>query len=137
MMNQNKTTEGEMKFRNPNRSVLETVILLFVFVAVFAFMVNSYIMEKRVYKEKALLYELSLLRQGVSGFTMIEKRMPGNLVELATTAYRLPGDENKRRFVDRLIVNDRGDIIDPFGHPYAYNSEKGWVSSTAPGYGQW
>jgi hypothetical protein len=126
-----------MKFKNPNRGIFETVVLLFVFVAVFAFMVNSYIMERRVYREKALLYELSLLRQGVGGFTMMEKRKPANLIELATSSYRLPGDASARRFVDRVIVNDKGEIIDPFGHPFAYNGKKGWVFSTTPGYDQW
>ncbi len=126
-----------MNMKSPNRGIFETVLLLVVFVAVFVFMANSYMMEQRVYKEKALLYELELLRQGVSTFSMVEKRKPDSLVELASTVYSLPDDSVKRHFVGKVIVNDKGQIIDPFGHPYAYNKSKGWVSSATSGYKKW
>lgn len=126
-----------MKYQNPQRSILESVLLLLVFVAILAFMINSYVLEQKVYKEKSLHYELQLIRQGINTFSLVEQRKPNTLVELAVTPCKFPGKTTGKPFVGRLIINDRGEVIDPFGHPYSYDARKGWIASTTKGYTEW
>ncbi|MFH1829268.1 MAG: hypothetical protein ABH871_00630 [Pseudomonadota bacterium] len=126
-----------MKFKSLQRGIFESIILLFVFITIFAFMIHGYFLEQTRYREKALHYELVLLRQAISTFDIIEKRKPISLVELALMTFQLPGDKIGKRYIDRIIINDRGEIIDPFGNPYIYNEENGWVSSSSEDYKQW
>ncbi|MFA4873907.1 MAG: hypothetical protein WC956_02025 [bacterium] len=126
-----------VELRSPQRSTLESVLLLFVFVAILVFMVNSYTRQQRLEKERSMIYELTLLRQGVATFNIVEKRLPKSLIELATAVFKLPGEGVNHRFVERVNVNDQGKIIDPFNNPFAYNESKGWISSTTKNYEIW
>lgn len=126
-----------VRLKYPKRSLVESVLLTLVFIVLLIFMVNSYTMEQRTMKEKNLVYELTILRQGIATFYLVDKRLPKNLVELATSVFKLPGDEANRRFVERVTVNDQGMIIDPFNNPYNFHREKGWVASTTKKYSNW
>jgi len=126
-----------MKFRNPNRSTRESVILVIVFIGIFVFMLNAYTKERKLGRERSLQYELTILRQGVNLYTYIEKHRPKNLMDLATNTFCLPGDEQDRKFVEQVRVNRNGEIVDPFGNVYAYDEETGWVRSTTPAYRHW
>lgn len=126
-----------MEMKTMKRSPLEMVVLLIVFVSLLAFMVNSYVLERRVFKEKALLYELTLLRQGVDLYVLMEKKKPANLLDLAVATYTLPNEQVKQRYLERVHVNDKGQVIDPFGMPYTYDATGGWVASATPGYLNW
>ncbi len=126
-----------MELKPMKRSPMETVILVIVFVSIFAFLFNGYILERRVFKERALLYELSLLRQGVDLYLIMEKRKPSSLLELAVTTYAIPGEKVNQRFVERVNINDKGQIIDPYGNPYVYDPVYGWISSSTAGYKNW
>lgn len=126
-----------MELQPLKRSPLEMVILVIVFVSIFAFLFNGYILERRVFRERALLYELSLLRQGVDLYLIMEKKKPSDLIDLAITTYAIPGEKVNQRFVERVNVNDKGQVIDPYGNPYTYDQVHGWVSSSTPGYRNW
>lgn len=126
-----------MELTPMKRSPLEMVILVIVFVSLFAFLINGYILERRVFKERALLYELSLIRQGVDLYLIMEKKKPTDLLDLAIRTYSIPGEKVNQRFVERVNINDKGQIIDPYGNPYDYDQAYGWVASSTPGYSNW
>ncbi len=126
-----------MSLKNPTRATWEIVVLIVIFVVAISFMARTYNLEDKVGKERALMYELAMLRQGVNLFKIVKQRFPGSLVELATASYTLPDDVRRRRFVEFVTVNGDGEIVDPFETPFAYDSAGGWVASQTPGYGSW
>ncbi len=126
-----------MQLEHPRRSLLENVLLAVVFVAILAFFINSYYLEQKVYKQKALHYQLMILRQGVNMYNLVNRDFPDNLAKLATSTYRLPGEDINRVYIERFPISTNGKLLDPFGNPYAYEQKHGWVMSTTPGYDYW
>ena len=126
-----------MDMNAPQRRWWESVLLAIVFVGMLAFVVNSYVLERREFKQRALYYQLMLMRQGINLFAVMEKREPANLVELAASTYKLPENGANHRYVERLPVTPDGKVLDPFGNPYRYDRKLGWVMSTTPGYEFW
>jgi hypothetical protein len=122
---------------HPRRTLIENLLLAAVFVGMLAFFVNSYYLEQRVYKQKTLHYQLTIIRQGVKMYDLVEKKFPDALIKLATTTYRLPGEKMNHYYIDNLPVGSDGQLLDPFGNPYAYDSKMGWVKSVTPGYSYW
>lgn len=126
-----------MEMKQPRRSVWENVLLVVVFLAILGFLAHSYFLEQKVYKQKALQYQLIIMRQGIMMFNMVERRYPTSLIELAASTYRLPGEKVNRRYVERFPIDKDGGILDPFGSPYTYDAKMGWVRSSTPGYEYW
>lgn len=126
-----------MDVKNPQRNWWENILLLVVFVGMLAFIINSYVLEQRTVKQRALFYQLMLMRQGINLYTTMEKKFPENLVELGVASYTEPESGIHHRFVERLPINAEGAVIDPFGNPYRYDSKNGRMMSTTPGYEFW
>ena len=122
---------------HPRRSIIENVLLAVVFVSMLAFFVNSYYLEQRVYKQKALHYQLTILRQGVKMYNLVEKKYPDSLLKLATTSYDLSGEGANHFFIENFPIGKKGQLLDPFGNAYKYDAKKGWVMSSTPGYSFW
>jgi hypothetical protein len=126
-----------MGLKSLQRNWWENILLLVVFVGMLAFIVNSYVLEQRTVKQRALYYQLMLMRQGVNLYTTMEKAFPKNLVELGVTTYSVPGSQAQQRYVERLPLNTEGIVIDPFGNPYRYDRKTGRMMSSTPGYEFW
>ena len=128
-----------MDIKSSKRGALEVVILIVVFVVTFAFLLNGFLQERNVAKQKQLSLELRMLRNGIALYTVMEQKKPDNLVKLCRSKYLLPGDSKKQGFIDlaSIRVNEKGEIIDPFGNPYSYDKEKPWVASTTKEYSLW
>ena len=126
-----------MELKSPQRKWWENVLFVVVFVGMFAFVVNSYVLEQKAYKQRALYYQLMLMRQGISLFTVMEKRAPESLVELAVSSFKMPDGGVSHRYVERFPVTPEGQLLDPFGNPYKYDKKMGWVMSSTPGYEFW
>lgn len=126
-----------MDVRQPRRYIWENVLLVVVFLAILGFLVHSYFLEQKVYKQKTLHYQLIIMRQGIMMFNLVERRYPKSLMELAASTYRLPGEKVNRRYVERFPIDKDGRVLDPFGDPYTYDSKMGWVRSSTPGYEYW
>ena len=122
---------------HPRRGMIENVLLAVVFVSMLAFFVNSYYLEQRVYKQRALHYQLTILRQGIKMFDLVEKKYPDSLLRLATTSYGVSGEEPARFYIVNFPISSNGQLLDPFGNPYKYDAKKGWVMSSTPGYPFW
>jgi hypothetical protein len=70
-------------------------------------------------------------------YSLMNKRMPETLVELATAKYQFPGEATQRRFIEHVSVNDNLQIVDPYGNEFKYDKDKGWIWSATPGYQSW
>lgn len=126
-----------MELKQPRRNRWETILVVTVFVGMLGFLVNSYVLEHRVFKQSSLFYQLAMMRQGVNLFMVMEKRFPDSLVELGVSTYKMPGDAVKRRYVEKMPATPEGVIVDPFGTPYKYDKKLGWVQCVTPGYEFW
>lgn len=126
-----------MEMKQPQRGWWENILFVIVFVGMLAFILNSYVLEQKAYKQRALYYQLMLLRQGVNLFTIMEKRFPASLVELGAGSFKIEGNGVTHRYVDHFPITPDGKVVDPFGNAYKYDQKLGWVMSTTPGYEFW
>ena len=126
-----------MPLTSPHRKWWENVVFLTLAVAMFAFVVNSYLLEQKVYKQRVLYYQLMLLRNGVNIYKLVNRENPDKLLTLAVESYTLPGDNTGYRYIERFPINAKSQVLDPFGKPYVYDKVHGWVMSTSPGYEMW
>lgn len=126
-----------MGLSEKNRGSLEKFILLVIFVAALIFVGSTYMKERTVTKERTLYYQLEMMRQGINTFQLIQKRLPSNLIELASSVYKLPGSELKNRYVEIVKVDGDGKVVDPFGNPYDYDPKVGWVKCASSKYVNW
>lgn len=128
-----------MNVKSPKRGALEAVILIVVFAATFVFLLDGFMLEKSVARQKQLAGELRMLRNGVALYTVLEHKKPDNLVELCRSKYVFPGDSTRQGFVDLTTIraNEKGEILDPFGNSYSYDKERLWVASSTQKYSSW
>lgn len=112
------------------------IIVLFTFVLTIA----TFYFQRLVTKQRILFHELRVLRTSVNLYRAVNKRNPKSLNELATATFSFPGENVRRKYLDYRIQKDGAKgtmLIDPFGNPYFYNPEKGWVRSSTKEYKFW
>ena len=124
------------KIKKKERHVIEKAAFVIVFVVLFVFMAVTFVKEREVVKAKRLYSELTMLRNGINTFKIMEKKNPDNLIELASSIYTVPDSKVNYRYVDHLMVTGN-EVMDPFGNSFVYNPANGWVSSTTEGYTEW
>lgn len=81
-----------------------------------------YAKRDRVFKERLLIWELQTLRNYVAASMLENRKMPSDLKEVVSPWSIVHGPLSEQ---------------DPFGSPYHYNPQTGWVATTTPGYNQW
>ena len=118
-------------------SSIEGMALLVISVGAVYFVAYTVYSDFKATKQRTLFYQLQILRMGVNIYQLLNHRNPGNLDELVTKTFRLPGDLNERRFVDGIAVDPDGRVFDPFGNPFFYDPLSGWVRSTTNNYEFW
>lgn len=127
------------------RSVFEALLVLAMISAVLILAIERFNSSANSLRETALTMELANLRRAVIHYTMLEKKLPGSLAELASDNIEIPakGLQGKRkiiitgRFVETASRDKEGNPLDPFGNRYGYDQASGKVWSTTPGYGNW
>src|SRR3990172_3166453 len=87
-------------------------------------------------RKTALRAELLNLRQSIALFKAIKGRQPDDLKELLTGQYVLPYKDDliNRKYLEPGAVDERMNILDPFGLPYLYFPADGSVRSQKDGY---
>ena len=126
-----------MKISNPKRNSLEFVVIICVILVV-AFLVGANIYYQRQdTKQKALYYELQVIRNGINLFKVVERRNPRTLVELAQGVYQFPQDKETKKYLTNVPFDDNGNLVDPFKNLFFYDHETGWVRSSTSGYEMW
>lgn len=117
------------------RSTYEVVIVVLVVGLSVALAFGLFSGRNKVNKGRLLMNELSMFRSAISLYNMTNHKYPQSLEELATSTYEV--DLQKRPYVEFIHRSESGNVIDPFGNPYIYEKNSGWISSTSKGYTQW
>jgi len=126
-----------MGFEKPQRKWFEQVIVfLLIFVVGLLTMTNIYYQNKSN-KQKAMFYQLQILRSSINLYKLINGRNPSNLEILANGAYKFPGEELARRYIENAPIDKDGIVVDPFERPYYYDAQTGWIRSASKGYEFW
>ena len=119
------------------RRLIERFALLLMSLGAVYFVAYTAYSDLRSTRQRALFYQLQILRMGVNIYQLVDHSNPLTLKDLATKTYRLPGDVEQKRYIEGLLVDDKGRIFDPFGSPYFYDPLTAWVRSTTVGYEFW
>lgn len=107
-------------------------------VLVVGFLVGSNIYyQQRAGKQKTLFYQLQILRNAINLFKIVNSKDPENLRVLATGYYKFPGEDQTRRYIENAPIDERGEVVDPFGNIYNYDAVSGWIRSSTKGYEFW
>ena len=117
------------------RSPFEIVVVVIVVTLTVILAAGLYAGRKKVQKSDMLMQELGMLRSGVTLYKTVNHRNAESLEELASSEYEV--GEAKRPYIEQLPVAEDGRILDPFGNPYAYDRNTGWVSSITKGFERW
>jgi type II secretory pathway pseudopilin PulG len=146
---------------NRGRTVFETLIALVVIGILLIGAMTYYQRATRVIKEYAIISELSNIRTSMLLYFVINKRYPKSLKQMMSEKIILPfhpfydaeslkGIAGKelplqgtgsividRSYLEKLSLDDEGNLIDPFGSPYRYDSKQGRIWSSTEGYRSW
>ncbi|MBI4126105.1 MAG: hypothetical protein HY465_01290 [Deltaproteobacteria bacterium] len=95
------------------RKAYEFFLVGVVLVLTMVLAVGLYRGQTKVTKGQLLMHELSMLRSSIALSKTTKKANPKNLQDVSEI------------------------VVDPFGSPYHYDAERGWVSSTTEGYESW
>ncbi len=114
------------------KCALITIALLTV-----AVMGVSIYFERQLSNQKAMFFQLQAIRTSVNLYKAINKVTPSLLAVVADEEYKFPNEDIPRRYLSGAAVNDKGQILDPFGNPYFYDPATGWVRSSTSGYEFW
>lgn len=114
-----------------NRKRWYSVIVVAIVVAL-AFTGISIQMARKSEKEKTLIYQLQQLRQTVQIYVQVNHQRPSSLVVALGAQYSF-GHPFQWKFERSAL----GIPMDPFGNPFQYNSNSGWVRSATAGYENW
>ena len=146
---------------NRGRTVFETVIALVIIGILLIGAMTYYQRATRVIKEYAIISELGNIRTSVLLYFVINKRYPKSLKQMLSEKIILPfhpfydaeslkGIAGKelplqstgsividRSYLEKLSLDDEGNLIDPFGNPYVYDPKLGKIRSSTEGYRSW
>jgi Tfp pilus assembly protein PilE len=134
--------------------VVETAIVVIAVAVLIAIVVTHYGRSIIKTRDTAIRSEMATLRNTINLFSAVNGRCPESLKELLTAEFALPystgpaevkKDEESGIKIERKIVfkpeylesyalDEEGNILDPFGHPYTYDPVKCSVQTQEPGY---
>jgi len=113
------------------------LFLIVVVVALTVLMASGiYQARLRVKNSKLLINELQMMRSAISLYHVVNKSYPQELGDLLEEEYSL-GSEEMGAYLKQMPPTKQGLVIDPFGNPYYYNKQSGWISTSSQGYTNW
>lgn len=86
-------------------------------------------------REFEIMNELRAIRLSVATFNYVNGRNPADLNELIGSDFTTKSGI-KREYIPKSMLVD-GSLLDPFGNPYIYDVENGWVKSTTAKFENW
>lgn len=126
-----------MPLKKLRRNQLEHLVVIVVILVV-GLLVGANIYYQRLEaRQRALFYQLQIIRNAINVHKIIEKRNPVSLTELAHGIYKFPGDKLTKKYMTNVPFDKEGGLVDPFGNRYIYDHKTGWVRSATPGYEMW
>jgi type II secretory pathway pseudopilin PulG len=118
------------------RAKYEIVIVVIIVVLAVALAMGLYAGRTKIHNGKRLVNELQAMRTGIELYMTLNRSVPPTLETLAKSTYD-SGDGTQRPYLENIPIGGKGKMMDPFGHPYKYDSKTGYVCSTTPGYQNW
>lgn len=136
---------GEIIGPVAGRTLLETLIVLALVSVLLVVAIERYVLSVKPVKEAALVIELSNMRNAVTHYVLLERKLPASLKELTETSIEVPRKELSGeykimvvgKYVESATVDQDGWPLDPFGYRYWYDPATGRVRAGAPGYEKW
>jgi hypothetical protein len=122
------------------RRIAEILGVLVIVLLTFTLTIATFYFQRLVTKQRILFHELRVLRTSVNLYRAVNNHNPRSLDELATATFSFPGENVQRKYLDYRVQKDGGKgtmLLDPFGNPYYYNAETGWVRSSTSDYKFW
>lgn len=116
------------------RKKSDWIVTIGVIAVIFAIYGTMVIQFRARLHEEALINELRSLRLAVVTFYYINNRNPKDLQELVDAVFKTTKGTERALVSDRL--KQRG-LTDPFGNPYVYDREAGWISTATKDYKDW
>lgn len=134
-------------FRNrKGLTVIDAVITLCIIGVLIGIVIPKYQRMAHEAQEAALKSELSNIRTSIELFRMLNGRYPNSLNELIEKNVMLPAKIGSNPYTGSILdqkylmlnaVDEKGNIIDPFGSPFEYDLFRGEVRATTKGYETW
>lgn len=121
----------------PKKRKWERSLLFFLIFVIVGVTGRIYVIQQDLHKQQQLRYELMILRSAVNTYKIVEKKTPTSLLNLFSETYTLPGSDNQQYYARQMTVENGGQVLDPFGHPYKFEPETGWISSSTRKYAAW
>ena len=118
------------------RSTLEIIIIVVLVSLSVVISIGIYASHNKLNKSKALISELQAMRMGIMLYKKITDTNPLSLDVLSNEVYASGGGRT-HHYVLKVHRDASGAIIDPFGHPYVYLPNNGWVHSATKGFEKW
>ncbi|MFH0799994.1 MAG: hypothetical protein V2A66_07440 [Pseudomonadota bacterium] len=115
----------------------ELLIVVIVFVVAGVLLGMGYKQQGKLEKERALHYQLQVLRTAELLYESVNKAKPESLTQLSEGRFQAEADGPKHLYIDPPPVLIGGKAVDPFGNPYAYDARTGRIKSTTQGFGSW
>jgi len=120
-----------------SRKTFESSILVAIAVVTFGIMLISLRYEGKLNNQKTLFYQIQAIRTAINLYKAINRTNPPTLIALVTETYTFPDEERHRTYLEGASLGDSGSFSDPFGNPYTYDADSGWVHSSTKGYEFW
>ncbi|MBN1282450.1 MAG: hypothetical protein JXA24_01585 [Proteobacteria bacterium] len=117
------------------RSPFEVFAVAAAVAASLAISISFYAARADFEKGRVLASELSAIRSSVLAYIAVRGATPDALADLFRSGYETGGEQ--RPFLHPQGMLEDGGLVDPFGNPYLYRRESGWVFSSTPGYERW
>ncbi len=127
-------------------TVVDAIITLCLIGVLFGVVVPKYQRVALEAQKSALKTELANMRTGISLYKLLNGRNPESLNELAAKRIVLParlgagpytGSIFNEKYLMPNAVDEKGNVLDAFGNPFAYDPMKGEVKATTKGYENW
>lgn len=120
-----------------NREWWEVIVMFCIALVVSALVLTSVYFERQMVKQRTMYYQLVILRNSVNLFKSVNRNNPSSLAELAEGVYRFEGEKITRKYLENISLDDKGAVSDPFGNPYKYSADTGWIASSTRGFEFW
>jgi type II secretory pathway pseudopilin PulG len=135
-----------MVLQQKGLTVLDAIITLCLIGVLFGVFASRYPRMAQEAQETALRSGLSNIRASVRLFRMMNGRNPRSLTELVEKEVLMParvgadaptGSVFQQKYLMERAVDKQGNIVDPFGNPFAYDPLRGEVKATTAEYENW
>ena len=119
------------------RAKYEVIVLVVVIVAAVIVGYGVYSARAKAEKSKLMISELEQVRSAIITYKTLNKTNPPDLTSLTKMTYTFAPGERPKTYLANIPTNKKGQLIDPFGNPYKYELDNGWVYSTTANYKGW